>query len=60
MEQWIANGVALGWLIDGDAETVSIYRPGHPPKTRRHLRELAGDGPVAGFVLNLAPIWEGL
>jgi Uma2 family endonuclease len=60
MEQWIANGVQLAWLIDGDAETVYIYRKGRPPKTRRHVQELAGEGPVAGFVLKLAAIWEGL
>jgi Uma2 family endonuclease len=60
MERWIANGVELAWLIDGDAETVYVYRKGHPSKTRRRIREVSGDGPVAGFVLNLAPIWEGL
>lgn len=60
MELWIANGVELAWLIDGDARTVYIYRKGQPTKTRRNLPELAGDGPVAGFVLNLSPIWEGL
>jgi Uma2 family endonuclease len=60
MEQWIANGVELGWLIDGDAETVYVYRKGRRPIARRHIRELAGEGPVAGFVLNLAPIWAGL
>jgi Uma2 family endonuclease len=60
MEQWIANGVELAWLIDGDAETVHVYRQGRPPKIRRRIRELAGEGPVAGFVLNLAPIWQGL
>ena len=60
MELWIANGVQLAWLIDGDAETVYIYRKGQPMRTRRHIRELAGDGPVAGFVLNLVPVWEGL
>ncbi len=60
MELWIANGVQLAWLIDGDAETVYIYRKGQPARTRRHIRELAGDGPVAGFVLNLVPVWEGL
>jgi Uma2 family endonuclease len=60
MELWIKNGVQLAWLIDGDAETVYVYRRGHPVKTRRHLKEIAGEGPVAGFVLNLAPIWEGL
>ena len=60
MELWIANGVELGWLIDGDAETVYVYRKGRPAKTRRHLQELAGEGPVAGLVLKLAPIWRGL
>jgi Uma2 family endonuclease len=60
MERWIANGVQLAWLIDGDAQTVYIYRRGQTPKTRRHILELAADGPIAGFVLKLAPIWEGL
>ena len=60
MELWIANGVRLAWLIDGDAETVYVYRKGQTPKTRRHIPELVGDGPVTGFVLNLKPIWEGL
>jgi Uma2 family endonuclease len=60
MDLWIANGVELAWLIDGDAETVYIYRKGRAPKTRRHIAELAGEGPVAGFVLKLASIWEGL
>lgn len=60
MELWMANGVELGWLIDGDAETVYIYRKGRPAKTRRHIQELAGEGPLAGFVLKLAPIWRGL
>jgi Uma2 family endonuclease len=60
MELWLANGVELAWLIDGDAETVYVYRQGRPAKTRRHIQELAGEGPVAGFVLNLVPIWRGL
>ena len=60
MEQWIANGAQLGWLIDGDHETVSVYRKGRPVKTHRHIQELAGEGPVKGFVLKLGSIWRGL
>lgn len=60
MEQWIANGVQLAWLIDGDAKTVYIYRPGRAPETRRGIQKLAGEGPVAGFVLDLRSIWKGL
>ncbi|MBV8841479.1 MAG: Uma2 family endonuclease [Bryobacterales bacterium] len=60
MDQWIANGVELGWLIDGDAETVYVYRKGHRSIARQHIQEVAGEGPVAGFVLDLHPIWAGL
>ncbi|MEI9900561.1 MAG: Uma2 family endonuclease [Hyphomicrobium sp.] len=28
MEEYIANGVQLGWLIDPSARAVTIYRPG--------------------------------
>ena len=55
MAQWIVNGVQLGWLIDGDDQCVYVYRKGRRAAARRHVREIAGEGPVAGFVLNLAP-----
>ena len=60
MDRWIANGVQLAWLIDGDHKTVYLYRKGRTPITRRNLEELAADGPVKGFVLQLAAIWQGL
>jgi Uma2 family endonuclease len=50
----------LAWLIDGAAEAVYVYRKGQAPRVRRHIAEIVGDGPVAGFVLNLNPVWEGL
>ena len=60
MELWIANGAHLGWLIDGDARTVHVYRKNRPAKTQRAITELAGEGPVKGFVLKLAAVWRGL
>ncbi len=60
MEQWIANGAQLVWLIDGDAQTVYVYRKGHAPKIHRGIAKLAGDGPVSGFILQLSAIWKGL
>ena len=60
MEQWISNGAELAWLIDGDAETVYVYRKRHPVKIHRGINKLAGEGPVEGFVLQLAAIWKGL
>ncbi len=60
MQEWIDAGVELGWLIDGDARTVMVYRPGQEPAARTGISELAGEGPIAGFVLPLEPLWAGL
>lgn len=60
MECWIANGVELAWLIDGDRQTVYVYRQGRAPAIRRGIKELAGEGSLKGFTLSLSAIWRGL
>lgn len=60
MCEWIDNGVQLGWLIDADKRTAYIYRPGLEPVHIANPSELIGDDPVAGFVLELSDIWEGV
>ena len=60
MAEWSANGVALAWLIDGDAKTVTIYRPDIPPQKLKGILTLAADGPMDGFTLDLTDIWAGL
>jgi Uma2 family endonuclease len=60
MEDWMANGVQSGWLIDGDRKTVHLYRQNREPEALRDVAEIAGEGAVEGFVLPLAAIWRGL
>jgi Uma2 family endonuclease len=61
MQDWIAGGVDLGWLIDGDNKTVHIYRRGQAkPEKVAGEKRLAGEGPVSGFTLNLNNVWRGL
>lgn len=60
MERWVSNGAQLAWLIDGDRKTVYVYRPNQPVQILRGALELAGEGPVQGFKINLRPIWQGL
>jgi Uma2 family endonuclease len=60
MEEWIENGAQLGWLIDPDTRTVHIYRTGTKPEEVENAASIAGEDPVAGFVLDLNPIWQGL
>ncbi|HYW43717.1 MAG TPA: Uma2 family endonuclease [Bryobacteraceae bacterium] len=61
MEEWMRAGVELGWLIDGDERTVYVYRAGQAgAETRTGILKIAGEGPVAGFELDLTDIWAGL
>jgi Uma2 family endonuclease len=60
MRAWISNGAQLGWLIDPDHWTAYIYRPGREPQQLVNAEQLIGEGPVAGFVLELADIWARL
>jgi len=61
MEEWIGAGVELAWLIQPDEKTILIYRAGRSDaETRTGILTVAGEGPVAGFELELAEIWAGL
>jgi|HubBroStandDraft_1064217.scaffolds.fasta_scaffold04321_6 Uma2 family endonuclease len=60
MREWIENGAQLGWLLDPDRRTVYIYRPDCEPEQLVNPERLAGEGPVAGFVLVLADVWAEL
>jgi Uma2 family endonuclease len=60
MRLWTTNGVELGWLIDGDARRVYVYRGTSEPRVVADAESIAGEGPVEGFVLQLGEIWEGL
>ena len=58
MQEWIENGAELGWMIDPKARSVTIFRPGQEPEVRAGIEEIAGEGPLAGFVLDLRRIWN--
>jgi Uma2 family endonuclease len=58
MEQWMANGAKLAWMIDPAGQAVSVYRPGRPREVLVRPAIVCGDGPVAGFELAMTRIWE--
>jgi Uma2 family endonuclease len=53
MVEYLNNGVQLGWLIDPQERTVTIYRPGEEPEVLTNPASVPGEGPVAGFQLKL-------
>ena len=50
MEQYIANGAQLGWLIDPYRCRVHIYRPGAPVEMLDDPESISGDPTLPGFV----------
>jgi len=60
MEEYRRNGVTLGWLIHPGKQTVAIYRQNAPVEVLDQPETLAAEAPLAGFVLDLKPIWQGL
>ena len=59
MREWIANGASLAWLLDPETRQVEIYRGGREDaELLTNPATVEGEGPVAGFVLELAPVWD--
>ena len=61
MQNWMSQGVQLAWLIDADQRQVWIYRQTFAePELVSDPAIVEGEGPLDGFRLRTAPIWQGL
>jgi len=57
MQEYLANGTRLGWLINRQDRQVEIYRPDHGVEVLADPSHLSGEKILPGFVLDLAPVW---
>lgn len=57
MQEYLDNGVSLGWLLDPSTRTVYIYRPNAELKVLKDPAQVSGDPELRGFVLDLADVW---
>ena len=57
MQEYIDNGVQLGWLIEPAAGIVEIYRPGKQVEVLNNPQTLLGENVLPGFVLDLGEIF---
>ncbi|NJL02963.1 MAG: Uma2 family endonuclease [Spirulinaceae cyanobacterium RM2_2_10] len=57
MQEYLENGLQLGWLIDPKTRLVEVYRPGHPPAEQSEPATLSGESLLPGFILELRAIW---
>ena len=57
LQEYIDNGVSLGWLIDRKNRKVYIYRPNSEVECLDNPATLSGESVLPEFVLQLSTIW---
>ncbi|MDJ0571815.1 MAG: Uma2 family endonuclease [Pleurocapsa sp. MO_192.B19] len=57
MQEYLDNGVKLGWLIEPSAKTVEIYRSQQPVEILKNPQTLSGENILPRFTLDLSEIF---
>jgi len=57
MQEYIDNGVNLGWLINRKNRTVEVYRPNQAVQLLTNPTQLSDPDILPGFTLNLSSLW---
>jgi Uma2 family endonuclease len=58
MEEYLASGAKLGWLLNPEDREVEIYRPGQEMEKLKAPASLSGESVLPGFTLNLDWFWN--
>lgn len=57
MQEYIANGIQLGWLIDPLEKKIYIYRPSYEVCCLENSENISGDPVLPGFTVDLKRFW---
>lgn len=58
MQEYLDNGVQLGWLIDPFEKCVHVYRPNQPVETLNNPASVSGEPVLPGFMLRVRELWS--
>ena len=58
MDEYMANGARLGWLLDPLQRRARIYRPQAQVEILDNPDAISADPELPGFTLDLKPIWD--
>ncbi len=58
MQEYIDNGLQLGWLIDPKRKSVEIYRPDQAAETVPFSAVLTGESLLVGLTINLGKVFS--
>ena len=57
IDEWLAAGTRLVWVVDPEKKAVTVYRPGRQPQTLRAHEDLIGDDVLPGFEVRVSEIF---
>jgi Uma2 family endonuclease len=57
MQEYMANGAQLGWLIDPQEKKVYIYRPNADVCCLENPMTVSGEPLLPRFTLNVQQLW---
>jgi len=57
MQEYMASGVRLGWLIDPGNQQVEVYRQGQVLERLDRPTSLSGEIVMPSFVLTMGLVW---
>lgn len=57
MQEYLASGIRLGWLINPENKQVEIYRPSQGAEVLQSPSAVSGEGVLPGFSLTVEWIW---
>ena len=58
MEEWVASGARLAWLVDPIRREVHVYRADASVEVYREPLELGGGDVMPGLVVDFSEVWE--
>lgn len=58
MQEYINNGLRLGWLINPQDRQVEIYKADQPKQVLQNPNQVDGDDVLPGLVVELSILWQ--
>lgn len=57
MQEYLSNGLRLGWLVNPQKQQVEIYRANQDKQVLENLKHLDGEDVLPDFVFDLSILW---
>lgn len=57
MDEYLENGLRLGWLVDPYMKKIHVYRPNREPEILQNPSRVSGEDVLSGFEFDPSEIW---